>query len=188
MSYTDYSPLEFVKELSFIRYGGTPAEKQAAELFRQRQLPAAVPLHWNPSKLRASTYTSHLVKVVSPFEKVIDTTPYGMCGSIPAPGMDLEFLYAEQGTEKDFIDYEDLSRYVVMVNMLNLEVYKRLAKRKAAAILVVMGKHYHNNSEASVYARNLRPHMRELGVIPAFCISAAAAAELVCGEAKPDPY
>lgn len=184
MSYADYSPLEFVKELSFIRYGGTPAEKQAAELIQAKVTACGGTAALEPFQIAASTYTSHLVKVVSPFEKVIDTTPYGMCGSIPAPGMDLEFLYAEQGTEKDFIDYDDLSRYVVMVNMLNLEVYKRLAKRKAAAILVVMGKHYHNNSEASVYARNLRPHMRELGVIPAFCISAAAAAELVCGEAK----
>ena len=184
MSYADYSPLEFVKELSFIRYGGTPSEKQAAELIQAKVTACGGTAALEPFQIAASTYTNHLVKVVAPFEKVIDTTPYGMCGSIPAPGMDLEFLYAEQGTEKDFISHEDLSHCVVMVNMLNLEVYKRLAKRKAAAILVVMGKHYHNNSEASVYARNLRPQMRELGVIPAFCISAAAAAELVCGEAK----
>ena len=89
MSYTDYSPLEFVKELSFIRYGGTPAEKQAAELIQAKATACGGTAALEPFQIAASTYTSHLVKVVSPFEKVIDTTPYGMCGSIPAPGMDL---------------------------------------------------------------------------------------------------
>ena len=32
--YNNYSPLEFVKNLSFVRYGGTPAEKQAAEYIK----------------------------------------------------------------------------------------------------------------------------------------------------------
>ena len=30
--YNQYSPLEFVTNLSVVRYGGTAAEKQAAEL------------------------------------------------------------------------------------------------------------------------------------------------------------
>lgn len=184
MSYANYSPLEFVKELSFIRYGGTQEEHQAAELIRSKVAACGGTAELEPFQIAASTYKSHTVKVVAPYEKVIDTVPYGMCGSIPAPGVDLKFLYADQGTEKDFIGYDDLSGHVVMVNSLTLEVYKRLIKRKAAAVFAVFGKYYHNNSEASVYARNLRPQMRELGVIPAFCVNANTAAELVCGEAK----
>ena len=38
--YSNYSPYEFVKELSFVRYGGTPAEKQAAVQRAQQALQA----------------------------------------------------------------------------------------------------------------------------------------------------
>lgn len=184
MSYADYSPLEFVKELSFPRYGGTPAEARAAELIQAKAAACGGGAELEPFQIPASSCTSHLVKVIAPYEKVIGVTPYGMCGSIPAPGVDLDFLYAEQGAEKDFIGHDDLRGHVVMVNVLTLDVYKRLVKRHAAAVFAVSGKYYHSDSEASVYPRNLRPKMRELGVIPTFCLNASAAAELVSSEAK----
>ena len=179
MTYTDYSPLAFVKELSFVRYGGTGEERRAAELIRDKIAACGGGSELEPFQIPASFDTSCTVKVTAPYEKTVEVTPFGMCGSIPAPGVDLAFLYAEQGTEKDFIGCDDLSGYVVMVNRLTLEVYKQLIKRKAAAIFVVFGKYYHADSEAGVYARNLRPQMRDLGVIPAFCINANTAAELV---------
>lgn len=184
MSYAMYSPLEFVKELSFARFGGTSEEKRAAELIQAKVAACGGVAELEPFQISASTHQRHLVKVIAPFEKIVDVTPFSMCGEIPAPGVDLKFLYAEQGTEKDFIGRADLSHCAVMVNMLNQEIYKHLAERKAAAILFVLGKYYHQNSEASVYARSLRSEMRALGVIPAFSIGAAAATELVCGEAE----
>jgi len=104
---------------------------------------------------------------------------YGMCGSIPAPGVDLQLYYAERGTARDFIGRDDLSGHVVMVNTLTLDVYKELVKRKAGAIFTIMGRYYHNNLEAGMYARNLRPKFLEQGIIPTFAINAHDATELV---------
>lgn len=177
--YNTYSPLEYVKNLSFVRYGGTPAEKQAAEIIKAEIEKAGGKAELAPFQINASTYTSHVTKVVAPYELDIKTVPFGMCGSVPAPGINLKLLYAEQGTERDLLGYDDLSGYVVMVNSCTLDVYKLLVKRGASAIFAIMGKYYHNNDEAGMYARNLRPKYLEAGVIPTFYISAHDATELM---------
>ena len=177
--YSAYSPYEFVKDLSFVRYGGTPAEKQAAEYIAAQVEKAGGKAELMPFTINASTYTSHVTKVVAPYELDIDTVPFGMCGNMPAPGKDLKLIYIEQGTERDLLGYDNLEGCVVMVNAISLDVYKLLVKRNASAIFAIMGKYYHNNDEAGMYCRNLRPKFLEQGVIPTFFINAHDATELL---------
>lgn len=179
MPYCSYSPLKFVESLSFIRYGGTEAEKRAAELILAEVEASGGKGEIMEFEINASQYTSHVTRIIAPYEQNLDTVAYGMCGSIPAPGKDLKVLYAERGTEMDFLGYDDLSDYVVLVDMLSLDAYKELVKRKAGAIFVIMGKHYHDNGEAGLYNRNLRPKQLEQGVIPTFAINAYEATELL---------
>ena len=177
--YSKFSPIEYVEKLSFVRYGGTPAEKQAAEFIKGEVEKAGGTAEIMPFTINASVYGSHVTKVVAPYELDIATVPFGMCGNVPAPGIDLKLMYAERGEDIDFLGYDDLSGYVVMVNAVSLDVYKRLVKRGASAIFAIMGKYYHNNDEAGMYARNLRPKFLEQGVIPTFYISANDATELL---------
>jgi len=174
-----YNPMDFVKALSFVRYGGTAAEKQAADYIAAEIEKVGGTAELMPFQINASAYKSHVTRVTAPYEQALDTVPFGMCGSIPAPGRDLKFLYAERGEERDLLGYDDLSEYIVMVNSVSLDVYKRLVKRNAAAIFAIMGKYYHDNGEAGLYARNLRPKFLEQGVIPTFYINAREATELV---------
>ena len=177
--YQNYSPLEFVKNLSFVRYGGTAAEKQAAEFIKGEIEKAGGSAELTPFQINASTYTSHVTRVTAPYECDIATVPFGMCGNMPAPGKDLKLVYADRGTERDLIGLDDLSGCVVMVNSITLDAYKQLAKRNASAIFAIMGKYYHNNEEAGMYARNLRPKYLEAGIIPTFYINAHDATELL---------
>lgn len=179
-----FSPIKFVENLSFIRYGGTAEELKAAEYILSEIEAAGGKGEIMDFTIPASTYTSHCTKVVAPYELDINTVAFGMCGNIPAPGKDLELFYAERGTERDFLGHDDLSNTIVMVNTLSLDVYKQLVKRNAAAILVIMGKYYHNNLEAGMYARNHRPKFLEQGVIPSFYINGADATELLRNGAK----
>lgn len=179
MMYEQFSPLAFVESLSFARYGGTAEEKKAAALIAAEIEKAGGKAEITPFEINASEYKSHVTKVVAPYELALDTVAFGMCGNVPAPGVDLKLFYAERGVERDFIGHDDLSGYVVMVNSLSLDVYKELVKRKASAIFTIMGKYYHDNLEAGMYARNLRPKFLELGAIPTFAINAKEATELV---------
>ena len=177
--FKNYSPLAFVEKLSFVRYGGTEAEKQAAEIIKAEIEQAGGAAEMTPFQINASAYTGHVTRVTEPYAQEIATVPFGMCGNMPAPGKDLKLLYADRGEARDLLGYDDLSGYVVMVNSITLDVYKQLAKRKAAAIFAIMGKYYHNNEEAGMYSRNLRPKFLEQGAIPTFYISAHDATELL---------
>lgn len=179
MSFANYSPLQFVDSLAFVRYGGTDAEKKAAEMILAEIEASGGTGEITEFEINASAYTSHTTCITAPYTQNLNTVAFGMCGSIPAPGKDLQVLYAERGTEMDFLGYDDLSSYVVLVDMLSLDAYKALVKRNAAAIFVIMGKYYHDNGEAGLYNRNLRPKQLEQGVIPTFGINAAEATELL---------
>ncbi|MBQ3221976.1 MAG: Zn-dependent exopeptidase M28 [Clostridia bacterium] len=184
MSYSNYSPLKFVENLSFVRYGGTEAELKAAKLILAEIEASGGKGEITDFEINASDYKGHVTKIVKPYELDINTVAFGMCGSIPAPGKDLKVLYAERGTDMDFLGYDDLSEYVVLVDQLSLDCYKALVQRKAAAIFVIMGKYYHDNGEAGLYNRNLRPKQLEQGVIPTFAINAHDATELLRNEAE----
>lgn len=179
MSYSSYSPLKFVEDLSFIRYGGTPAEKKAAEMILAEVEASGGKGEIMEFQINASDYKSHVTRIVAPYEQDLNTVAFGMCGSIPAPGKDLKVLYAERATDMDLLGYDDLSEYVVMVDQLSLDAYKAIVKRNAAAIFVIMGKYYNNNDEAGLYNRNLRPKQLEIGVVPTFAINAHEATDLL---------
>lgn len=181
---SNYSPLAFVEKLSFVRYGGTAAEKKAADMILADIEAAGGKGELMPFQIAASTYSSHVTKVIAPYELEIATVPFGMCGNVPAPGKDLKLVYVEEGTEKDFWGKDDLSGCVVMVNAVTLDVYKELCKRNASAIFAIMGKYYHDNGEAGLYGRNLRPKFLEQGKIPTFYINAHDATELIRNHAE----
>ena len=180
MKYEQFSPLNYVQNLSFARYGGTAEELKAANYIADEIKNAGGEAQLMPFEISASAYTSHTTKVTAPYEADIATVAFGMCGNLPAPGKDLKLFYAERGDARDFLGHDDLSDCVVMVNTLSLDVYKELVKRNAAAIFTIMGKYYHaTNEEAGMYCRNLRPKFLELGVIPTFAIHAHDATELL---------
>lgn len=174
-----FSPLEFVEKLSFVRYGGTPEERRAAELIRSGIEAAGGSAEFQEFRIPASACTHCAVSVTEPFARKLDVTPYGMCASVPAPGRDLKFRYVEQGTQRDLLGLSDLSDSIVLVNALSRDAFRLLCERHAAAILVITGKYYHTAEEAGIYGRNLRPKFLEFGDTPTFGITAHDAAELV---------
>ncbi len=178
-----YSPYALVEKMSFVRFGGTAEELRAAQILLAQIEELGGKGELMDFTIPQSTCKGFEFTVKAPFERQVNVMPWGMCDSIPAPGKDLKFLYAEKCTERDLLGKDDLSDTIVMVNALNQDVYKLLVARKAAAIAVIMGKYYHNNLEAGIYARNMRPAMLKLAAIPTFYISAHDATELVRDEA-----
>lgn len=174
-----YSPFEFVKALSFVRYGGTPEERQAAQLLMRELSRAGGSGDLMEFEIPKSTCQRCGMKVIAPFQREIPVTPYGMCAPIPSPGKDLRLYYAERGTKQDYLGITDLSDAIVMVDLLDLDAYRLLCELHAGAILVVTGKYYQSAEEAGIYPKNLRPHFLEHGKIPTFLIGAGDATELL---------
>ncbi len=174
-----FSPFDFVKTLSFVRYGGTPEERRAAGLIRDAVESAGGSCEFMEFQIPASICKHCVVETVAPVSHRIDAVAFGMCAGIPAPGKTFQLYYAERGTERDYLGRDDLSDTVVMLNTLSLDAYKQLCARHAGAILVIAGKYYQSAAEAGIYARNLRPKFLEYGNIPTFSVSAHDATELI---------
>ncbi len=178
-----YSPYALVEKMSFVRYGGTAEELRAAELLLDEIKTLGGKGELMDFTIPQSSCKGFQFRVAAPYQQDIDVVPWGMCDSIPAPGKDLKLVYAEKCTERNLLGMADLSDSIVMVNALNQDVYKLLVQHRAAAIAVIMGKYYHNNGEAGLYARNMRESMLKLAAIPTFYINAHDATDLLRNEA-----
>lgn len=175
------SLLDFVKELSFVRVAGSEEEKRAAS----RILEEVRKAREQSGNQAAAEEVMHfaipgaVVKkcAIIAEGKEIPCAPLWRSGNIDK---ECRLLYLDNASEIDFFGIGDLSDTVVLLNQLkDEEVYKRLIAHHAAAFMVLKGKYYFSAEECSLYPRRLREHFTRNGVIPGFDITAADANWLV---------
>lgn len=172
--------LDFVRELSFTRVGGSEKERAAAEMILSEinlagsEAGSDVRGEFVPFSIPGADVEKCSVSVQG---REIPSKPYLCSGNIDR---DCRLLYLDDALEIDFAGIGDLGDTAVLLNSLtDEEVYKRLVEHNAAAFLVLQGKYYFSAEEASLYEKELRPHFLRNGKIPGFMITAADAMELV---------
>lgn len=178
--------LDFVKELSFVRVGGSAEEKKAAELvLREIRLAGEnagrkdIRGEVMPFKIPDAKVKKCSVKALG---RELACAPFLRSGNIDR---ECRLVYLDEASEIDFSNVGDLSDAAVLLNELMDEaVYKRLIEHHAAAFFVLKGKYYFTAEEASLYPKELREHFARNGVIPGFYITAADAAALIQEEVK----
>lgn len=178
--------MEIVKELSFVRIGGSAEEKKAAELIMGEVNRAAQEAGREDIRGEYETFRIPDAKVskcsVHAAGREIPCVPFLQSGNIDR---ECELVYLDEASEIDFAGVGNLEGKVVLLNKLaDEDVYKRLAEHKAAAFMVMQGKYYFSAEEASMYPRRLREHFMRNGVIPGFAITAADALWLVREEVE----
>ncbi|MDE7328030.1 MAG: M20/M25/M40 family metallo-hydrolase [Lachnospiraceae bacterium] len=177
--------LDFVKKLSFTRIGGSPEEKAAAEMILQEidlageEAGSDIRGEFMPFQIPGANVEKCSVTVKG---REIKSVAYLRSGNIDR---DCRLLYLEDALEIDFAEIGDLSDTAVLLNgIFDEETFKRLVEHNAAAFLVLQGKYYHSQEEASLYAKELRPHLIRNGKIPGFIITTADAMTLVKEEVE----
>ncbi len=178
--------LELVEELSFTRVGGSDKEREAAEIIlreinlagreagRSNICGEFMPFHIPSANVEKCLVTAQGREIAS--------APYLCSGNIDR---ECKLLYLDDALEIDFAEIGDLSDTAVLLNnLMEEDVFKRLIEHHAAAFLVLQGKYYYSAGEASLYSRRLRPHFARNGKIPGFIISAADAMTLVKQEVE----
>lgn len=177
---------DFVKELSFVRVAGSEEEKRAAELIMGEIDRAAEETGKEGIRGEYMTFTIPDAKVgkcsLQAAGREIPCAPFLRSGCIDR---ECELVYMDEASEIDFSGVGSLEGKVVLLNKLGSEdVYKRLVEHKATAFIVMQGKYYHTEENASLYPRRLREHFSRNGLIPGFMISAADALWLVQEEVE----
>lgn len=174
--------LDFVKELSFVRTGGSDEEKRAAGLIvreirnarSQTEKPSVKPEELMPFAVPSGRVQDCHVRALG---RELPCAPFLRSGNIDRT---LKLRYLDQGSDIDFAEVGDLSDTAVLLNRLHDETpYKRLIEHHAAAFLIPKGKYYFTAEESSLYERELREHFSRHGIIPGFTITAADATALV---------
>ena len=170
---------ELVKNLSFVRFGGTDDERRAGDILMSEVEKAGGSGRFMEFSIPAWEFKSYSARVTEPFERSLDEQPYGLSGQLPEGGSDFKFLYAERCTPEDLCGYDDLSGFAVLINQLDYDAYKLLCERHAGAFLVVYGKYYDTPDTTDILPRSLRPEFLKLGKIPGFMVRASDATEMV---------
>ncbi|MCM1237383.1 MAG: M28 family metallopeptidase [Ruminococcus flavefaciens] len=173
--------MDFVKELSFVRTAGSEEEKRAGKLILEEINRTAEEAGREDIRGEYMTFQIPDAKVtkcsVQAAGREIPCAPFLRSGNIDR---ECGLVYLDDASEIDFSGAGDLEGKVVLLNRLtDEEVYKRLVEHKATAFLVMQGKYYFSEKEASLYPRRLREHFTRNGVIPGFMIPAADALRLV---------
>ena len=176
--------MEIVKELSFVRIGGSAEEKKAAELIMGEISSIAEETGREDIRGEYMTFQVPDAKVakcsVRTAEREIVCVPYLRSGNIDRE-CDLVYLY--EGSEIDFAVAGNLEGKAVLLNRpADEELYKRLLEHKVSAFLVMQGKYYLSGEEASLYPRILREHLTKHGLVPGFMIPSSEALRLVQDE------
>lgn len=178
--------MELVEELSFVRVAGSEEEKKAAQMILGEVNRTAEEAGREDIRGEYMTFRIPDAKVrkcsVQAAGREIPCRPFLRSGNIDR---ECELVYLDGASEIDFAGIGNLEGKAVLLNRLtDEEVYKRLVEHKASAFLVMQGKYYFSEEEASLYARRLREHFTRNGVIPGFMIPAAEALWLVKEEVE----
>lgn len=172
--------MPFIEELSFVRPAGTEEEKKAAEIVLREINRAAEDAgrdchgEYISFRIPGATLAKCSVQAAG---RDIPCVPYLRSGNIDK---ECELIYMDGASDIDFAMAGNLEGKAVLLNRIPDEaLYKRLAEHKVAALLIMQGKYYFSEEEASLYPRILREHFTRNGIIPCFMITAQSALWLV---------
>lgn len=178
--------MDFINHISFVRIGGSEEEKRAAGIILEEVNRVAreagredIRGEYMPFQIPGARVESCQVQAGG---RKIPCAPFWRSGNIDR---ECGLVYLDAASEIDFAGVGSLEGKAVLLNGLtDEEVYKRLVEHKASAFLVMQGKYFFSEQEASLYPRRLREHFARNGVIPGFLISAGEALRLIGDETE----
>ena len=163
-----------LENLSFPRFGGTDGELRAAKLLQDEIAALGGQSELMPFEIPA--YEIERCKMTAN-GRDIPCVAMGHSGELPEGGAGLPLRYVESSTEAAFLAQGDLTGCAVLVNELNLDLYREMVERGAAAIIKIDdGKWYEDRELVSV---EMRPNYLAVGQVPVFTIGVRDAMELV---------
>lgn len=168
---------QLLEKLCFPRFGGTDGELRAARLIQDeiaalggqsRLMPFDIPT----CEIERCAMTAN--------GKNIPCVAMGHSGQFQEGGMELSLKYVESNTEAAFLSQGDLNGCAVLVNTFDLDMYRALVERRAAAIIEIDNSKWYEDKE--LVSNEMRPDYLAVGQVPVFTIGVRDAMELVdCG-------
>lgn len=164
----EYQSFELLKKLYFVRTGGSKEELKAANIIKEECESLGVEAHLESFKVDGCDIKKACLRFMNPdFE--VECEGVGMSSSTPNEGVIGDFVYVDSVEAAQILDIEG-KVCLVHSKLVNYKLYKELAKKKAAALILCCGNVYDEKENVDLDPYMYRPRHYENGKIPAVAI------------------
>ncbi|MDF2673760.1 MAG: Zn-dependent exopeptidase [Clostridiales bacterium] len=165
MSINNRREFELLKKIGFIRTSGSDEELKAANILLEEISSIGCEGYIEDFKVPTSKIKKASLKVVEPYEKEYEITPYNCSISTPEGGITTDFVYIEDGLDANLVD---LKGKFVLINMSpNPKLYKKLIEAGIAGYITMCGTAKDEENKTDITVARMREKNTQYGKVPA---------------------
>ncbi|WP_352420378.1 M20/M25/M40 family metallo-hydrolase [Proteiniborus sp.] len=165
MSINSQREFELLKKIGFIRTSGSEEELRAANILVEEISSIGCTGHLEDFKVPTSKIKKATLKVVEPYEKEYEITPYNCSIGIPEGGITTDFVYIEDGLDANLVD---LKGKFVLINLRpDPKLYKKLIEAGIAGYITMCGTAMDEEDKTDIAVARMREKNTQHGKIPA---------------------
>jgi aminopeptidase YwaD len=166
MSINAQREFELLKKIGFIRTSGSEEELKAANILLEEISSIGCKGHLEDFKTPTSKIKKSSLKIVEPYEKEYEISPYNCSISTPEGGITTDFEYIEDGLDVNLVDLKDK---LVLLNMRpDPKLYKKLIEAGIAGYITMCGNAMDEEDKTDITIARMREKNTQYGKIPAF--------------------
>ncbi|MFL0245659.1 M28 family metallopeptidase [Candidatus Clostridium stratigraminis] len=165
MSINSQREFELLKKIGFIRTSGSEEELKAANILLEEISSIGCVGHLEDYKVPTSKIKKASLKVVKPYEKEYEITPYNCSISTPEGGITTDFIYIEDGLAANLVDLK--GKFVLLNMRPNPELYKKLIEAGIAGYITMCGTANDEKDKTDISIARMREKNTQYGKIPA---------------------
>lgn len=165
MAINSQREFELLKKIGFIRTGGSEEELKAANILLEEISSIGCKAYLEDFKIPTSKIKKASLKVVEPYEKEYEITPYNCSISTPEGGITTDFVYIEDGLDANLVDLK--GKFVLINKRPDPKLYKKLIKSGIAGYITMCGTAMDEEDKTDITVARMREKNTQYGKIPA---------------------
>lgn len=165
MSINSQREFELLQKIAFVRTSGSEEELKAANILLEEISSIGCQGHLEDFKSPTSKITKASLKVVEPYEKEYEVTPYNCSISTPVGGIITDFVYIEDGLAVNLVDLK--GKFVLINNRPDPKLYKKLIETGIAGYITMSGTAMDEEDKTDIAVAKLREKQTQYGKVTA---------------------
>lgn len=165
MTINSQREFELLKKIAFVRTSGSQEELKAANILLEEISSIGCQGYLEDFKSPTSKITKASLKVVEPYEREYEVTPYNCSISTPEGGIITDFVYIEDGLDVNLVDLK--GKFVLINKRPDPKVYKKLIEDGIAGYITMSGTALDEEEKTDIAIAKLREKQTQYGKVSA---------------------
>lgn len=165
MSIDSQREFQLLRRIGFVRTSGSEEELKAANILLEEIASIGCEGHLEAFKALSSKIKKASLKVIEPYEKEYEITPYNCSISTPEGGITTDFVYIEDGLAANLIDLK--GKFVLINKSPKPELYKKLLDASIAGYITMCGTIFDEEDKTDITVARMREKNTKYGKVPA---------------------